>query len=239
MFRYRGTGWELPRLLLVLVTNSLGWVVIGTGLLIGGLIWGLSSHDINYQSYPKSSSYHVSTGEQTGNVYIYTDGSPDYFVAFLSDFPHTVSDSDLHSFGAVSFVARTNMSRLDPVLNTGTATINQAHKIEKLVFYDPQGNVLHTYTTDEYNAHPDSYTVNNWLYGGALMLVGVLAGGNGLFFHLNGRQRRMQAAAEERARLESMPSPFARELGEMPRPRPYQGTEQYPQSNYPYRGPQQ
>lgn len=212
--RYRGSGWELPRLLLLLVTSSLGWVIIGVGILIGGLVWGINSHNVNYQSYPARSDYHVGTGRQSGNIYINLDGSPDYFVAFKSDYLQDSISSDLDNFAAVGFVARTDASQLNPALNTGTTTINAAHKIEKLVFYDERGNVLHTYTTDEYNAHPTGYTINNWPYASILILVGLLAGGNGLFFYINGRQRRQLAAAEERARLEAAPSPFARELGE-------------------------
>ncbi|MGH2481724.1 MAG: hypothetical protein ACRDHW_18895, partial [Ktedonobacteraceae bacterium] len=110
MMRIRGNGWELPRLILLLVTTSLGWVVIGAGLLVGGLIWGLNSHQASYQSYQFSSHYNIGTGTQSGNVYINADGSNEYFAAFMTDFTPIIDSDDIDKTVAVSFVARTDTS---------------------------------------------------------------------------------------------------------------------------------
>lgn len=239
MMRIRGNGLEPLRLILLLVTTSLGWVVIGVGLLIGGLIWGLNSRQASYQSYQFSSHYHIGTGTQSGNVYINTDGSNEYFAAFEFDFSPIINPADIDKTAAVMFIARTDTSTLNPPLNSNGTIINEAHKIEKLVLYDQYGNIIRTYTTAEYNANPHGYNANYWLYGGILMLVGFLCTGNGLLFFVRGRQRQKEAAAAELARLESRPSPFARELGQTASAQTYQGTEQYPQPyNTPYRGPQ-
>lgn len=242
--RRRVTGWEIPRFFFMLFTSSAGWIVIGIGLLIGGLIWGLNSHQVRYQTYPRGLGYHVGQGTTTGNVYINADGSNDYFAAFFFDFTPTISSDDLDRYASVSFVARTDTTTLNPPLNaTNGTTITVAHKIEELVFYDQDGNIIRTYKTAEFMAYPNGYDANYWLYGGSLILLGVLAAGNGSFFLVRNRQRRKLAVQAELARLEATPSPFARELGQMPNPQTYQGFGQYPPPNRPgsppYQAPQE
>ncbi len=244
IMRMRGTGWELPRLLFLLVSTSLGWGVIGIGLLVGGLIWGFNSHQASYQSYPVSSHYHISTGTVSGNVYINADGSNEYFAAFTYDFNPTIDLADIDKTAAVSFIARTDTSTLSPHLNVNSTTIiYSAHKIEKLVLYDLYGHIINTYASTEYNANPHEYNANYWPYASILLLLGTLCAGNGIFFFVHGRQRRKQTAADELARLEAIPSPFARELGQMPSVQTYQGIEQYPQpytqAYNPYQTPQE
>ena len=130
--------------------------------------------------------------------------------------------------------------RSDPPLNADGTDITSAHKIEKLVLYNQYGDLIRAYTSAEYNTNPHEYNTNYWIYAGILILAGVLCAGNGLFFFVRNRQGGKEVAAAERARLESMPSPFARELGTMANAQVYQGTEQYPQPyNNPYQGPQQ
>lgn len=172
----------MARLIILLLRNRWGLVSVGVLCVIGGLVWGISSQNIGYQTYSKDSNYHVSQGETSGNVYIHTDSSSDYFVAFKSDFSPNIADSDLNNFAAVSFVARTDMSSLDPALNTGSGTVNQAHKIEKLTFYDQQGNVLHTYTTSEYTSSPGGFYQNNWPGALVVLLIGLLMSVGGIVY---------------------------------------------------------
>lgn len=235
----RVTGWEIPRFLFMLFTSSSGWIVIGIGLLIGGLIWGLNSHQVRYQTYPRSSDYHVGQGKNTGNVYINADGSNDYFAAFFFDFTPSISSDDLGRLASVSFVARTDTTTLNPGLDVNGTTITAAHKIEKLVLYDQDGNIIRTYTTAEYLAYPNGYDANYWLYAGSLMLLGVLAAGNASFFLIRNRQRRKLAVQAELVRLEATPSPFARELGQMANPHVYQAPPPNPLGSQPYQAPQE
>lgn len=209
----RTTGAEIPRLLLLLVITGMGWMIIGTGLLIGGLIWGLNSHQVSYQNSQTDASYHIGSGTQTGNIYINADGSSDYFVAVSGDFNPPISQSAITNSASISFVARTDTTGVDLQLSDGTV-ISAAHPIEKLVFYDKNGNIIASYTTAEYLANPNGYTINNWPYASLLIGAGVLCIGGGFFFILRRRQRQKQDRAAQLAALEAAPSPFARELGE-------------------------
>src|SRR5260370_4838124 len=165
------------RLAILLLSKRWGIMVIGAILVISGLIWGLESQQVSYQSYQQGSNYEIAMGTQSGNVFINAKGSPDYFVALKGDFTPPITDNTITHGAAVSFVARTDYSALDTKLTTDTGTVSEAHKIEKVVFYDQNGNVVASYTTAEYNANPNGFTQNNWLYSIWLILAGVVVFG--------------------------------------------------------------
>ena len=154
-----------------------GWttVVIGTVLLIAGLAWGLiGSHQISYENSQQNITYRIGTGTTSGNVYIHADGSNEYFVALSDDFTPPIARSDIDNSTAISFVARTDTTSID--LDVNGTTINEAHKIEKLVFLDKNGGTMATYTTAEYNANPNGVYASvwsdaGWLVGFSLLLV--------------------------------------------------------------------
>ncbi len=166
----------MVRLAILLLSRRWGLIVVGALLVIGGLIWGLTSHDISYQSYSRA-NYDINTGKTSGNVYINTKGSNEFFAAFKDDFSPAIATSDLDKTDTVSFIARTDTSTLDPALNANGTTINDAHKIEQLVLYDQSGNKINTYTSTEYNANPNGFNDNHWLLASLLLIVGLLLGG--------------------------------------------------------------
>ncbi len=164
----------MVRFALPLFIRRWGLAVASVLLITIGLIWGITSHSVDYQNYAPNANYTISAGLQSGNVYLNKDGSSDYFAAFKNDFPAAIAASDLDQQAIVSFVARTDSSTLSPTLNTGSATINDAHRIEKLVLYDQNGNIIKTYTSAEYDANPNGFYVNNWLIASLLLLAGLL-----------------------------------------------------------------
>jgi hypothetical protein len=163
----------MVRLAILLLTRRWGLLLVGAVLVVGGLAWGVTSKSVPYQSSNDSTTYRVAKGADSGNVYIHPDGSDDYFVAFAADF--TVPQDAIDKSTAISFIARTDTSSLDPALHASDGTtIYDAHKIEKLVFYDNSNSVLNTYTTSEYNANPNGFYENNWSKSIWLILVGVV-----------------------------------------------------------------
>jgi hypothetical protein len=163
---------------MLLLSRRWGLVVVGAILVIAGLIWGaVGSHQVSYINSKNignsNTTFDIFTGNQTGNTYIHVDGSDDYYVAFTSDF--SVSQNDITNSKGVNFIARTDTSTLDPALNAPDGTqVNSAHKIEKLTFYDAQGNVMDTYTASEYTANPNGFYDNEWIKSVWLILVGIL-----------------------------------------------------------------
>jgi hypothetical protein len=140
-----------------------GWfsVVLGVVLLIGGLVWGLAgSHQVSYENSSTTGTYDIQMGSSTGNVYVQAKGSDEYFVALSGDFSPAISQSDIDNSASISFVARTDT--FDPNVEVNGTTIDSAHKIEKLVFYDKNGGVMSTYTTSEYTSNPNGVYASAW-----------------------------------------------------------------------------
>lgn len=235
-----------------------GWVsvVIGAILLIVGLVWGLAgTHQVSYENSLQNITYRIATGTKSGNVYIHADGSNEYFVALNSDFSPAISQNDIDNSTGLSFVARTDTTSID--LDANGTTITEAHKIEKLVFYDKSGATMATYTTSEYTANPNGVNSNGWSSAIWVVILGVLLavagiwsalrapktafsiGGTGTGFSIGGTgapgyppnyppaQPGAYPPAQPGAYPPQPPNPYGQA---------YQGTEQYPQPN-PYGQP--
>ncbi len=71
-----------------------------------------------------------------------------------------ISQSDIDNSASIGFVARTDT--FDPNVEVNGTTIDNAHKIEKLVFYDKNGGVMSTYTTSEYTSNPNGVYAGTW-----------------------------------------------------------------------------
>lgn len=252
MIRSTAKGTELPRFLLFLVTSSVGWIIIGIGLFIGGLVWGITSHQVSYVQGGQG-SYQTFVTEDNAYIIFQQSGTGDYYVMHTPDYSPGVDTNMILKLmqpgGSFSFIASTDMVKIDAMVNDTGQYINYAHPIEKVVFYgaNQQNNPL-TYTSSEYSGNPGGYTVNNWPYAAPLALAGVVCAGAPILFLTRSRRRRKLAAAANLAALEAMPSPFARELAadsSRVQQQPYRGVEQYPQApaashiSTPYRPPRE
>lgn len=162
----------MGRLLIFFVTRRKGLIVLSILLILAGLAWGaVGTHQVTYAPSDDQSKYEIAKGDTSGNIYINPKDSDTYYVAFPSEF--VVAQSDIDNSASISFIARTDTSSLDPVLNAPDgSTINDAHEIEKLVFYDDNNTVLHTYTSAEYVAHPNGFNDNEWTSAIWLIIIG-------------------------------------------------------------------
>ena len=209
----------MVRVIFRLVGRRWSLLLLSVILLIGGLVGGFTSHQVSYIQSSSGVTYRINQGDQSHNVYIHSEGSDDYYVAFSSDF--TVVQSDLTGTGSISFVARSDTSQLDPPLNAPDgSTIHDAHKIEKLTFADNNGQVTGTYTTDEYKANPNGFYENTWPTSILVIIAGLFFGGLGLYLFL-------------RKKPQTSPA-FNMGAGGA---QPYQ--QPYAQPQYPYQPPQQ
>jgi len=187
-----------------LITTRAGWIIVGCGLFIGGLIWGLTSHQISSVA-GNQGVYDVSS--DPGYLYLQQENTSNSYVIYTPDFRPQIDESAVvdaspltYAPGNFSFVARTDTIHI--------AYRGWFHPIEKLTLNG------RTYISDEYPTYLNSHTVNNWPYASALMLMGVLCTSTVLFFMARSKRRQKLAVAAERAELDARPSPFARELAE-------------------------
>lgn len=215
--RSRAKGTELPRFLLFLVTSSAGWIIVGIGLFIGGLVWGLNSHHVSYIQGGQG-RYQTFVTEDNASIIFQQSGTDNAYVVHTPDYSPEVDTSTILSLmrpgGSFSFIASTDMVKIDAIVKDTGQYISYAHPIEKVVFYSTNHQNPLTYISSEYSGNPNGYTINNWLYAAPLMLAGMACACASILFLMRSRQRQKMAMAANLAVLEARPSPFARELAE-------------------------
>jgi len=211
----------LLRFILILVATSMGWIIIGSCLLISGLVWGLNSHQVSYVQGGQG-SYQIFISEDNSFICFQQSGTNNYYVMYVTEYtpfadPATIQ-SELQSHRGLFFFASTDTIKIDSETTDQNTIISSAHPIEKITFLDSNGENPVTYTSSDYIQHPEGYTINNWPYASLMMLAGAICAGVAIFFLVLSRQRRKLARIAELAELEARPSPFARELGERSTP---------------------
>jgi len=221
----------MARLVILLLTRRWGLLIVGAALIIGGVIWGITSHQISYvQIHGDPSTYDFGTGQTSGNTYINLHGSNDYYVAFASDF--SVPKSDIDNFASFTMFARDDTSTLDPALSTSSGDVNSAHKIEKLVLFKSDGSTLDTFTTAEYQANPNGFNDNEWLKSIWLVILGVIIAGAALIVPMMVKKPQPSTSFNIGAggvqQPYQQPTPYAQQPTS-PYAQPYQGPGQYPQ----------
>jgi hypothetical protein len=218
------------RTIFFLVTRSWGWAIIGIGLLLGGLIWGLTSHQVSYIRGGQG-QYQVFLSDDNGSLYFQQVGSSNYYVMHIPDYSPFADTatilSTMHANGRITFIASADRTQANVEMN-GTL-IFTAHPIERITFTDDNGQNAATYTNAEYSGNPNGYTINNWPYAVPLMLVGAAWASSMFFLILRVRRRQRLADEAKLAAIQARPSPFARELGQdVANATPYQGTDSFP-----------
>jgi hypothetical protein len=84
------------RLLILLLTRRWGLIIVGTLLLIGGLVYGATSHQVAYQSVGKGTVAHFLSGDnQVG--YLEMDGNSALYVLNEGDFTPVIDG--INTFG--------------------------------------------------------------------------------------------------------------------------------------------
>ncbi|HEX6479194.1 MAG TPA: hypothetical protein VF043_10145 [Ktedonobacteraceae bacterium] len=222
----------MVRLLILILSRRWGLIACGVALALAGLIWGAAgSHQVSYANSLQSGTYHISKGLQSGNIYINADGSSDYFVALSGSFNPPIAQSDIDNSKGISFVARTDTTSIN--LDVNGTTITEAHSIEKLVFYNKNGTVLATHTTDEYTANPNGLYDNEWLKAIWLIIIGLILAVVALLSPML-RKRPQRSASFPAAAVGAQPAPPYQPYQPYQQPNPYgqayQGPQQYPQA---------
>jgi len=197
-------------------------IILGVLGFIGGLILGISSHQITYQSVGQSTIAHFLSSSDSNTGYFQMDGSSTLYYISENDFTPAINGSQTFADGdTISFVYQPSDTTDIDITSTNTSTVlhGTAYRIVQITASDGNGN-QQVYTTPAYSQHPQGYYQNNWLAGIGIAIVGLLLF-IGAFF------------------VKSKPQPGfsispAGAMGGMPPANPYQ--QQYPNSG-PYQQP--
>jgi hypothetical protein len=186
----------MGRFLLLLITRRWGWALIGALIIVGGVLWGVSSPLIPYENSLLNSSNQDSVyigATSDGNIYIWTTDktNPTFYVARTSDFNPPIDRTKIHLDSRLNFVDRSDTINLKATL-ADNVHVTQAHIIEQLVIYDVNSKVTATYNASGYDPNSSGYLDSRWWPGGdATIAFGLLVACVALFVR---RKKRAQGA---------------------------------------------
>ena len=220
--------FTLLRLALLLLTRRWGWMALGAVLIIIGIVLGITSHQVSYQTINHGSftPYVVSDG----NDYLQTSGST-YYVITESELSPTFNGLSIFKTSQTfSMIARTDSQNVDVQLSDGTHLQGTGYKVEKIDVLDSNGAPTQSFVDSEYTKNPNGFYENDWPGGIALIVLGLIADGLGFFAPqlLRGKLQRFQRAPKSAPAAAGAPG----QAGTLPPPNPYQQPYSNP-SQYP------
>jgi len=224
------------RLIILLFTRRWGLIIVGALVLIGGLIYGASSHNVAYQSVSPGSVAHFLSGD-SGTGYLQMTGSPKLYVLNESDFTPALSGTNTFGDGDnISFVYRTDSTTdIDQTSTIGTHLVGPAYTVVELTVFSSNGQQV--FKTSDYSQNPNGFYQNNWLAGGAIAFVGLII--LALAFVLPSILKKKQQPAYNEATmgmgLQGQPNPY-QQPNQPPYQQPFQPPYQQP-NQPPYQDP--
>lgn len=173
------------------------FLIIGLLVAIVGVVIGISSHQVTYQTVNKEIVAHFladdgASSSHTG--YLQLEKDPNLYIINENDFSPTVASSIFGDGDTISFIYRSvDTNNIDvKAQNTSTHLQGKAYIIEQLSIFDSTGNAK-VYSTSEYSQNRQGFYQSNWLLGGPLLAFGLILTALGVILHLVSRRNKLQA----------------------------------------------
>lgn len=144
----------LIRLLLILLTRRWGLIILGSLLALGGLVLGVSSHQVNYQTLNQGGPYKFYAVDG-GTDYIFVNST--YYVINESDFSPAFDSNAFAKNNNLTFASltyRTDSSSIDVKLTDGNELQGNAYTVDQFGVANTSGANRQTYTTAEFTQNP-------------------------------------------------------------------------------------
>lgn len=173
--------FSLIRLTRLIFRSRVAMIAVGVIVAIIGLVYGLTSTQVNYETQQVGVHYNVILST-LGNLYLHADGSPDWFILQKDDVSPPLDTSSLPDHATIDFVARTDTIDVNADLGQFGSTTS-AHVVEHLTFHDANGATIASYSTQEYLDNPNGVYVNNWPVGIVILVIGLVLFGLSFAIH--------------------------------------------------------
>ncbi len=164
--------FSLIRLAIILFTRRWGLIVIGAICIIGGLVFGVLSHNVTYQRTGPAHIAHYLADTSSNDGYLQLDNGSTLYIVHQGDFSPSIDGINTFKDGdTLSIVYRTDdTTSIDASSTIGTHLNGEAYNVVQIADSDTNS----VYTTDTYNQNPTGYYQNNWGGGIALFLLGAI-----------------------------------------------------------------
>ncbi len=216
------------RLLFLLLTTRWGLTIVGALLTIGGLVYGIGSHAVTYQSVSRDTVIHflspTDTSSSTG--YLQLQNDPNLYVINESDFTPPLTGNSFGDGDVIAYVYRPDQTTSIDVMATNNLTHleGNAYTIEQITVFGPNGQPAAVFATSEFTQNPRGFYQNNWPGGSALLVLGLMVGGLALGLPVLRSRKRQQQGWNVATSAPMDAHPQAN-----PYQQPYQGPTHYPQ----------
>ncbi len=153
-------------------------LIAGILFVVCGVGYGLTSHEIMYQTIGKGTIAHYLSADGSGYLQM-THSSTLYIVHETTFNPaingiHTFADGDTISFA----YDPSNTKLIDVSSKLGTHLYGDAYNVVEITGYNKNNQI---YATPAYTKDIQGYYKNNWLFGGILIIFGLLLTGLSFF----------------------------------------------------------
>ena len=232
--------FALVRLFLFLITRRWGLIILGAILALGGLFYGVSSHQVMYQTVAPGAPAHYL--EDGSTAYLQMQNSETLYIVNENDFSPPLTGSVISNGGNISFVYRPDdTTSVDVTSTRGTHLQGDGYTVVQMTVYDANGQNPQIYTTSEYTQNPNGFYQNNWAGGIVIFLVGLVILGSVFFLPKTlGKKKKLASANGIPPAQMNVPNgmqgqaypyqqPYQNPVPANPYAQPYQGPAQYPQ----------
>ncbi|MBV9227970.1 MAG: hypothetical protein JOZ18_01560 [Chloroflexi bacterium] len=153
--------------------TSLAWrIIIGTLLIVGGIIYGINSHQVTYRQAPLG-QYEILFADD-GTYYLHLQGNQTYYIIKLADFTQMPDATALNSDqGFTSLIYQTIPEQASITLN-GTHVSVTGYELVQFAVPATYQHPAESFATTEYEQHPQGFYDNRWVGAGILWGVALL-----------------------------------------------------------------
>lgn len=163
----------LARISILLLRTHAGRLLVGSLLVLGGIIYGLSSHHVNYVSVPQG-SYQV-TAMTDGTYGFSLDGTDTYYLVHPADFSPVPDDTVFKNTDGIGDIIYKDEDPQSFVMHhdDGTQVNSQELTVVSFILTSSKDQKEYRFTTSDYLTHPDGFDDNRWPVGALVAALGL------------------------------------------------------------------
>ncbi len=169
--------------------------LLGGALIIFGVLFGSTSHQVTYNPVNQETIAHFLSGDSSSSDqkgYLQFERDPKLYLINESDFTPKVDGNSFGDGDVISFVYRTDSPTTIDVSATNTSThlVGDAYTVEQITVPGSNGQGSKVYTSSEYSQNPRGFDQNNWPIGALVIALGLIVAALAFFLPmLRGRNR--------------------------------------------------
>ncbi|GER84072.1 hypothetical protein KTAU_27090 [Thermogemmatispora aurantia] len=162
----------LLRLLWFLISTRVGNLLAAAGLLIGGLLWGMTSHQVHFQNAPTIAWFQDYSSDE-GYDYVQINHSQQFYVIKDADFsPYPGGVFTDTQPRLLSLVYESDAQQpVELNLQNGERLTGSGYRVVAFSLVTRDGQP-YTFTTADYRAYPRGFYDDHWPLATWLLLIG-------------------------------------------------------------------